>query len=96
MKFSRRLLAAAALAAVSLPASGCLWLAIPSLAYEGYKYEKSEKTDPKTDTAKTEAKKPSTQETSTGKKRKPTRQASARKKRKPAVSESSIPDSEIQ
>ena len=25
---------------ISLGISGCLWLAIPSLAYEGYEYEK--------------------------------------------------------
>jgi hypothetical protein len=29
----------AALFAMSAACSGCLWIAIPSLAYEGYKYE---------------------------------------------------------
>lgn len=28
-----------ALLAMSAGCSGCLWLAVPSLAYEGYKYE---------------------------------------------------------
>jgi hypothetical protein len=31
--------AALALFAISAGCSGCLWLAIPSLAYEGYKYK---------------------------------------------------------
>ena len=31
--------AAAALFAMSAGCSGCLWIAIPSLAYQGYKYE---------------------------------------------------------
>jgi hypothetical protein len=31
--------AVVALFAVSAACSGCLWIAIPSLAYEGYKYE---------------------------------------------------------
>lgn len=30
---------AAALFAMSAGCSGCLWIAIPSLAYQGYKYE---------------------------------------------------------
>jgi hypothetical protein len=33
------LMAALALFAISAGCSGCLWLAIPSLAYEGYKYK---------------------------------------------------------
>ncbi len=43
MRFSGRLLTAltAMLAALSL--SGCLALAVPSLAYQGYKYEKDKK-----------------------------------------------------
>ncbi len=49
MKFSARLFArlftsmAALLAALWL--SGCLALAVPSLAYQGYKYEKGKKQD---------------------------------------------------
>jgi len=31
--------AALALFAISAGCSGCLWIAIPSLAYQGYKYE---------------------------------------------------------
>lgn len=31
--------AAAALFAMSAGCGGCLWIAIPSLAYQGYKYE---------------------------------------------------------
>jgi hypothetical protein len=31
----------AVFAASSIALSGCLWIAIPSLAYEGYKYEKT-------------------------------------------------------
>jgi hypothetical protein len=31
--------AAAALFAMTAGCSGCLWIAIPSLAYQGYKYE---------------------------------------------------------
>jgi hypothetical protein len=31
--------AAAALVAMSAVCGGCLWIAIPSLAYQGYKYE---------------------------------------------------------
>ncbi|HYA34003.1 MAG TPA: hypothetical protein VEF03_00215 [Candidatus Binataceae bacterium] len=38
----RRPIFAAALAAVAIFASGCPALMIPSLAYEGYKYEKGE------------------------------------------------------
>ncbi len=34
-----RLAAAVALLAMSAGCSGCLWLAVPSLAYQGYKYE---------------------------------------------------------
>lgn len=45
MKSSRKrivisLLMGLTLGALSLSSSGCLWLAIPSLAYQGYKYEK--------------------------------------------------------
>ena len=40
MKFLRCSLIALALCSASLVVSGCLWLAIPSLAYQGYKYEK--------------------------------------------------------
>lgn len=31
----------AVLLAISTAVSGCLWIAIPSLAYQGYKYEHS-------------------------------------------------------
>jgi hypothetical protein len=34
-----RVAAAALLIAVAASCDGCLWLAIPSLAYQGYKYE---------------------------------------------------------
>jgi uncharacterized membrane protein YebE (DUF533 family) len=37
---SGRVVLVGLLAAASLGASGCLWLAVPSLAYQGYKYEK--------------------------------------------------------
>jgi uncharacterized membrane protein YebE (DUF533 family) len=36
---SFRFAAAALLIAVVASCNGCLWLAIPSLAYQGYKYE---------------------------------------------------------
>ncbi len=39
MKFAGGLSAFAALAAISLSASGCIWLAVPSLAYQGYQHE---------------------------------------------------------
>ncbi len=32
-------IAAAALLAMSAGCGGCLWIAVPSLAYQGYKYE---------------------------------------------------------
>jgi hypothetical protein len=32
-------IAVAALCAISAGCGGCLWIAIPSLAYQGYKYE---------------------------------------------------------
>ncbi len=35
--------AAAAIFAMGAGCSGCLWLAVPSLAYQGYKYETSAK-----------------------------------------------------
>lgn len=40
-RLSGRVVLVAALAAVSLGASGCPALLIPSLAYQGYKYEKN-------------------------------------------------------
>lgn len=44
LRFVRRSMLAIALAAVSAGASGCFWLAVPSLAYQGYKYEHPDKT----------------------------------------------------
>ena len=43
-RFLRRSLVVVALAALSAGVSGCLALAIPSLAYQGYKYEHPDKT----------------------------------------------------
>lgn len=37
--------ACVAMLAISAACSGCLWIAIPSLAYEGYKYESGSRQD---------------------------------------------------
>jgi hypothetical protein len=50
--FVRRSILAIALAALSAGASGCIWLAIPSLAYQGYKYEHPDKTASKSSASK--------------------------------------------
>jgi len=42
LRMLRRPVLAAALAGIAIFASGCPALMIPSLAYEGYKYEKGE------------------------------------------------------
>ncbi len=45
MRFSRRLITSMAAVLAALWLSGCLALAVPSLAYQGYKYEKDKKQD---------------------------------------------------
>ena len=44
-RYLRGPLFAIALGVLALGLSGCLWLAVPSLAYQGYKYEKGKKKD---------------------------------------------------
>lgn len=60
MKFSPRFATsiAALLAAFSL--SGCLALAVPSLAYQGYQYEKQKKQDDQASTSDSKQRKGST------------------------------------
>lgn len=53
---------AALLAAFSL--SGCLALAVPSLAYQGYQYEKQQKQDEQASTSETRQRKDTTNTTS--------------------------------
>ena len=45
MKFSTRLFTSMAALLAALWLSGCLALAVPSLAYQGYKYEKDKQQD---------------------------------------------------
>jgi hypothetical protein len=40
----RLVIAAAALLVICAGCAGCLWIAIPSLAYQGYKYESGDQT----------------------------------------------------
>ncbi|GEM_PF-5194824 len=60
LRFLRRSLVVVALGAVSAGASGCLWLAVPSLAYQGYKYEHPDQTAASGKRESTSRKKPAT------------------------------------
>ena len=41
------------LAAISFSSAGCIWLMVPSLAYQGYKYEKGQNSSTANATHKT-------------------------------------------
>ncbi len=59
-RFMRRSLVVVALAVLSVGVSGCVWLAIPSLAYQGYKYEHPDKTTTSGKRGSTSQSKPTT------------------------------------
>ncbi len=50
------------LAGASVGSSGCIWLALPSLAYEGYKYDHQSNTGSTTDADVTTHPDPSSQD----------------------------------
>ncbi len=64
-RFLRNAVLVLALAAFPVGLSGCLWLAIPSLAYQGYKYEHKKDEKPQNS---------STQKSTTQKKSSPSNQ----------------------
>jgi uncharacterized membrane protein YebE (DUF533 family) len=58
MIFFKRLFLTVGLVAAAAICSGCMALAVPSLAYQGYKYEKSKQSNQQRATNSTAAKRP--------------------------------------
>lgn len=64
-RFLRNAVFVLALATIPVGLSGCLWLAIPSLAYQGYKYEHNKNEKPQTSTTQNTTQKKSAQSNQT-------------------------------